>query len=53
MSFDSAISFLDSSDLLFAIFWVLLLVGAFVMAFPEGSGSIPVRSRSEGHGRRL
>jgi len=37
VSFESAISFLDSSDLLFVLFWVLLLAAAFVVAFPEPS----------------
>jgi hypothetical protein len=37
VSFESIISFLSSSDLLFVIFWVLLLAGAFVVAFPEPS----------------
>ena len=54
MSFESAISFLDSSDLLFALFWILLLVGAFVLAFPESADSLAVTSRrSGGHSRRL
>jgi hypothetical protein len=45
VSFESAVSFLDSSDLLFAIFWVLLLLGAFVVSFPESPNSEAVKSR--------
>jgi hypothetical protein len=39
VNFESAISFLDSSDLLFALLWVVLLVGAFIVAFPDSSAS--------------
>jgi hypothetical protein len=52
VSFESAISFLDSSDLLFVLFWVLLLVAAFVVAFPEPSTLAHSRSHREDGVRR-
>jgi hypothetical protein len=52
VSFESVISFLSSSDLLFVVFWVLLLAGAFVVAFPEPSALAHSRSHREDGARR-
>jgi hypothetical protein len=47
VSVESTISLLDGSDLLFVLFWVLLLAAAFVVAFPEPSTLAHGRSHSE------
>jgi len=52
VSFESVISFLSGSDLLFVVFWVLLLAAAFVVAFPEPSSLAHSRSHGENGPRR-
>jgi hypothetical protein len=52
VSFESVVSFVSSSDLLFVIFWILLLAGAFVVAFPEPSALAHSRANSKEEVRR-